>query len=98
MLSVLLILMLSVVCSCKDNDETSYYLKLETASSNKVVDTLFVESDGVSLTFSVKSNGAWKIVSNNGEVDWLNIQPTSGSNNGSFKLSVGINESLNSRE
>lgn len=98
MLSVLLILMLSVVCSCKDNDETSYYLKLETTSSNKVVDTLFVESDGVSLTFSVKSNGAWKIVSNNGEVDWLNIQPTSGSNNGSFKLSVGINESLNSRE
>lgn len=98
--SVLLILLLSIVYSCKNESEVDvpYFLKLETTGSNKVADTLYVEADGISQAFTVKSNGPWKIVSSKSKVEWVNLQPDSGNGNGSFKLSIDRNESIIPRE
>lgn len=45
--NVVLILMLSVVCSCKGNDDVKepYFLKIETTGSNMVDNTVSVEVD-----------------------------------------------------
>ncbi len=98
--SVVLILMLSVVCSCKGNDDVKepYFLKIETTGSNKVDNTVNVEAEGISQTFSVTSNGQWEITSSKSKVNWLDLQPNQGNGNGSFKLLVKKNESTTSRE
>ena len=96
--SVLLILMLSIVYSCKDEGEVSYFLKLETAKGDKIADILHVEADGMSQTITVKSNGPWEIAPSSSKVDWVSIQPVRGNGDGSFILSVEKNETLASRE
>ncbi len=96
---VFLLLILAVVYSCNEDDAPeSYFLKLETTAGSSVDDTLFVDTDGTSQSFAVKSNGPWEITFSKGKVDWVSLHPNHGNENGSFNLLIEANETLAERE
>lgn len=97
--SIPLLLILSVIYSCKEDTQESYFLKLETISGNKAAENLDVEANGISQSFSVKSNGPWKITSTSTNAsNWISVSPSSGNGNGTFNLLIEKNETLSTRE
>lgn len=57
-------------------------------------DNLNVSSDAGSITFSINSNTNWTV---SDDADWLTIDPTSGSNDGTITASYSENSSAGSR-
>ena len=78
--------------SCKEEDSDEGFLSLKDNAS-----ILEANASGASGTYTIQSNGKWKIEPLRNE-HWVDIQPTQGDGNGSFTVTVDKNTDEENRE
>ncbi len=88
--NMLLLTLLISTYSCKKHVETKYFISVE-KDGKSILSGLEINAEGLTNTFTVKSNGSWHITASGEDISWLIINPNFGQNNGSFNLAAETN-------
>lgn len=90
-------MILTSLYSCQKKVDNEFIV-IETADGQNIPPSLRIEAEGLTNTFTVKSNGAWRIAISGDDISWLGIHPNFGQGNGTFNLVIETNNTLFERE
>jgi hypothetical protein len=91
-IALIFILMLGM-SACNDDDTSSDapYFTLGVEGGGNPPASLVLNTDAFTQSFTVKSNGSWKIVAQGESTSWVTVSPDRGDHDGSFTISVDRN-------